>query len=311
MEYRRLGNSGLRISEIGLGCNSFGMRTDEASSVNIVQQALETGINFFDTAELYGQGLSETYVGKALKGKRSEVIIATKTGHPVVTGPNVQGGSRHYILKSLEASLKRLQTDYVDLFYIHFPDDRTPILETLRTMDNIVRSGKARYIACSNYAAWQLAEAMWTSKMHNLESFVVNQPRYNMLDRAVEAEIIPCCRAYGVGIIPWGPLAGGFLTGKYRRGVPLPKDSRLETATALYGVVATDENYSRVEKLEAFAAERGHTIGELAIAWLLANPVVSSVIPGAMSPEQVTANAAGANWRLTAEEMAEIDKLLG
>ncbi len=309
MEYRRLGNSGLKVSEIGLGGNNFGNRADEQTSINIINHALELGINFIDTAELYTQGRSEEIVGKAVKGKRLQVVIATKFGHPRGVGPNEQGGSRNYIMKAVDSSLRRLNTDYIDLYYIHFADTETPIKETLRALDDLVRTGKVRYIACSNFSAWQLCEAMWTSKLHNLESFVAVQQRYNLLDRSIEQEMVPCCQSYGVGVIPWGPLASGFLTGKYRRGQGIPAGTRLANPSASYADALTDANFDKLAKLEAFAKERGHSVGELAIAWLLSHPWLGSVIAGAMNIEQLSANVTAGRWKLVAEDTVQLDKM--
>ena len=309
MEYRRLGNSGLKVSEMGLGSNNFGARADEQTSINVINHALELGINFIDTAELYTQGRSEEIVGKAIKGKRSQVIIATKFGHPRSVGPNEQGGSRNSIMKAVDSSLRRLNTDYIDLYYLHFADTETPIKETLRALDDLVRAGKVRYIGCSNFDAWQLCEAMMTSKLHNLESFVVVQQRYNLLDRSIEPEMVPCCQTYGVSVIPWGPLASGFLTGKYRRGQEMPAGVRLANPSAIYSDILTDVNFDKLAKLEAFAKERGHSVGELAIAWLLSHPWLGSVIAGAMNVEQLSANIVASNWKLGTEDTVQLDKI--
>ncbi|MFH1651139.1 MAG: aldo/keto reductase [Chloroflexota bacterium] len=310
MEYRKLGNSGLKITEIGLGCNTFGNKTDEATAKAIVDLALEKGINFLDTAELYARGRSEEMVGKALKGRRSRVILATKFAHMHGLQPHEAGGSRDYIMKAVERSLGRLDTDYIDLYYFHFPDANTPIEETLRAMDDLVRSGKVRYIGCSNFAAWQLAGAVWTSRSLNLHSFIAVQSRYNLLDRSIEAELVPCCQTYGVGVIPWGPLAAGFLTGKYPPpGKPIPETMRLSRSQSIYDDVITPENYAKLTRLEAYAKERGHRIGELAVAWLLAHPWLGSVIAGAVNPEQLSENIKGADWKLTAEELTEVNSL--
>ena len=227
MEYRNLGKSGLKVSEIGLGSLEFGGRLNEQESISVINQALELGINFIDTADVYNNGRSEEFVGKAVKGRRSKVIIATKFGISTGEYPNDYGGSRAHIIAAIESSLKRLATEYVDLYYIHWPDPTTPIEETLRTLDALVSAGKVRYTACSNFAAWQLCEALWTSRANNLEAFMGVQTRYNLLDRSIESELVPCCQRYGVGVIPWGPLAEGFLTGKYQRGKPLPAGTRL------------------------------------------------------------------------------------
>ncbi|MFC1978198.1 aldo/keto reductase [Chloroflexota bacterium] len=307
MDYRGLGKSGLKVSEIGLGTNTFGGRADEQTSISIINEALELGINFIDTAETYTQGRSEEIIGKAIKGKRPEVVIATKFGYRASIGPIGGGGSRNYIMKAVDSSLRRLNTDYIDLYYLHRPDSETPIEETMRTMDGLISAGKVRYLACSNFAAWQLSEALWTSKFHNLESFIAVQPRYNLLDRSIERELVPCCQSYGVGVVPWGPLASGFLTGKYQRNQEIP--ARLNTSS-IYGDVYTDANLNRLAKLEAFAEERSHSVGELAIAWLLSHPWLGSVIAGATNAEQLSHNAAAVNWRLTTEDIIELDKIL-
>lgn len=309
MEYRKLGNSGLKVSAIGLGGNNFGWWADEATSVTVVNHAIEAGINFIDTADVYDRGHSEEFIGKALKGKRHQALIATKFASPMGQGPNDRGGSRQYIMKAVDASLTRLQTDYVDLYQMHAVDPATPIEETLRTLDDLVRAGKVRYIGCSNFAAWQLCEALWTSRVNNLNSFVTVQPQYNLLARQIERELVPCCQSYGIGIIPYSPLAGGFLTGKYRKGQELPADARLSGPNPAMRRIFTDANWEKLASLEAFAAERGHTMGELAIAWLLAKPCVSTVIAGARKIEQVTANIAAGNWKLTPDEAAKVDAM--
>lgn len=307
MEYRMLGKSGLKVSEIGLGGNNFGGRVGEQESISVIRHALELGINFIDTADVYSQGRSEEFVGKAVKGKRSEVIVATKFGGAMGEGPNERGASRYHIVKAIDASLKRLDTDYIDLYYIHRPDPTTPIEETLRTLDSLIRAGKVRYIGCSNFTAWQLCEALWTSKVNNLESFVAVQSQYNLLDRSIESELVPCCQAYGVGVIPWGPLAGGFLTGKYHRGKAAPSGARLADPRSRSSQVLTEANFDKLDKLQAFAAKHGHSVGELATAWLLSHSWLTSVIAGATKPEQVAANVTAAGWRLTAPEVAQLE----
>jgi aryl-alcohol dehydrogenase-like predicted oxidoreductase len=309
MEYRSLGNSGLKVSEIGLGGNPFGWWADEPASIEVIHHALDQGINFIDTADGYDKGNSEKWIGKALKGKRSGVIIATKFGVPMGDGPNDRGGSRHYIFRAVEASLERLQTDYIDLYQMHFPDPSTPIEETLRALDDLVKSGKVRYIGCSNFAAWQLAEALWTSRVYNLHSFVTIQPRYNLLYREIERELVPCCEAYKIGIFPHSPLAGGFLTGKYKKGGEMPPDGRLSAPNSSYARIFTDANWEKLAGYDKFAAERGRTMGELAIAWLLSKPWLCSVIAGGKKKEQVSANVAAAAWKLTPEEIAAVEAL--
>lgn len=310
MEYRKLGKSGLKVSEIGLGTNAFGGRADEKTSIGIIEQALDLGVNFLDTAESYTQGHSEEVIGKALKRKRSQAIIATKFGYAAMMGPRELGASRAYMLKAVEASLKRLDTDYIDLYYIHYPDTETPIEETLRAMNDLIRSGKVRYIACSNYAPWQLCEAHWIAKVCNLESFIAVQSRYNILDRAIERELVPCCQAYGTSIVPWGPLASGFLTGKYHRGETPAANTRLAKPPPIYRDILSESNFDRLQKLEAFARERGHSVLELAVAWLLSHPWLGSVIAGATHIEQVALNTAGASWKLSTEDLQKLNEIV-
>ena len=310
MEYRRLGKSGLKISEIGLGTNGFGLDVDEPTAISLVDHALELGINFIDTAEMYNKGRAEEMLGKAIKGRRSQVVIATKFGYPGTIGPTEQRGSRNYMMKAIDLSLRRLGTDYIDLYYYHYPDPETPIEETLRAMDDLVRVGKVRYIGCSNFPAWQLCEALWTSKQHNLASFIVLQSRYNLIDRRIEPEVVPCCQAHGVGFVPWGPLASGFLAGEYHRNEKIPRGARLAKPAPIYSDILTDANFDKLAKLEAFAREHGHSIAELAIAWLLAHPWLSSVIAGATNVEQLSRNMVAMGWKLTAEDLAELEKTL-
>jgi len=318
VEYRNLGRSGLKVSVIGLGAHYFGWLQDEATSIAIINRAIGEGITFIDTANVYDMGRSEEFVGKAIKGRRSEVVVATKFGWPMGGGPsgapvdvrpNERGGSRHHVMRAAEASLMRLNTDYIDLYQMHVPDPTTPIEETLRAMDDLVRAGKVRYIGCSNFAGWQLSEALWTSRANNLHSFVTVQSRYNLLERQIERELVPCCEAHGIGVIPWGPLAGGFLTGKYRRDQPPPADTLLATRPMAYDRIMTDINWAKLAKLEAFAVKRGHTVGELAIAWLLAHPWLCTVIAGASRPDQLQEHVAAAAWKLNTEEIAELDKI--
>jgi len=313
MEYRNLGSSGLKVSVLGLGGNNFGWWIDERRSAAVIKHALELGINFIDTADRYDKGRSEEYIGLTLKGRRTQVIIATKFAGEMGEGHNDRGGSRWYIIRAVEASLKRLNTDYVDLYQIHFPDPTTPIEETLRALDDLVKAGKVRYIGCSNFAGWQLSEALWTSRINNLNHFVTVQTKYNLFERQIEQELVPCCKVHGVGVIPWGPLAGGFLTGKYRRGEqsPTPTTGAMQSKAfiQIYNGVITDANWERLGKLETFAKTRGHKVGELAIAWLLSHPWLSTVIAGATKPEQLDANVTGADWKLTAEEVAQVEQI--
>ena len=297
---------------MGLGGNNFGWWADEKTSAPVIDAAIAEGINFVDTADVYDRGHSEEYIGRALKGRRHQMIIATKFGMPVGSGPNDKGGSRHHIFEAVENSLKRLQTDYIDVYYMHSADPTTPIEETLSALDALVKSGKARYIGCSNFAAWQVADALWTSKVNHLASFVVVQQGYNLLQRQVEKELVPCCQAHGLGVVPYSPLANGLLTGKYKQGQEPPQGSRL-SSTVLPGMkrVLAEANWGMLSKLDAFAKDRDHTMGGLAIAWLLAKPWLSSVIAGAHDPRQVKENAAAGMWKLTAEEVTAIEAITG
>ncbi len=309
MEYRRLGNSGLKVSAIGLGGNNFGRWADEPASIKVIEQALELGINFIDTAAMYSRGRSEEIVGKALRGKRGRVVIATKFGHFDDAYPAEPGGSRNHILRAVDQSLRRLGTDYIDLYYYHYPDMETPIAETLGTLDDLLRTGKVRYIACSNFKAWQLCEAMWVSRVHKFEPFIALQANYNIMERTVEKEVVPCCRAYNVALIPWGPLAGGFLTGKYRQDGGIPKKGRLADPPPIYQNLLTEANFEKLSRLEKFAGERGCTVAELSLAWLLSRPCVGSVIAGATSAEQLAANTAAAHCKLTAEDLRLLENI--
>jgi len=309
MEYRNLGNSGLEVSVVGLGTNNFGGRTDEAGTKAVIDACFDEGINFIDTADVYGnRGLSEEYIGRALKGRRHQVLIGTKFANAMGEGPLTRGGSRAYIMKAVEDSLRRLETDYIDLYQMHTPDAKTPIEETLRTLDDLVTSGKVRYIGNSNYAGWQVADAAHVAKANGYAPFISAQNAYSLLDRRLETELVPAMTKFGVSLIPYSPLASGLLTGKYHRGEAAPEGTRLASGPMAQRLL-TDRNYDVVEKLEEFAHGRGHSLLELAFSWLASLPYVATVIAGATRPEQVAANAAAASWRLTAEEMAEVDQI--
>jgi aryl-alcohol dehydrogenase-like predicted oxidoreductase len=306
MEYRNLGRAGVKVSAVGVGCNQFGGKVDREGTKAIVRRALDLGINFFDTADIYGnRGGSEALLGEALVGERERVVIATKFRGQMGDGPNDQGASRYHLHHAVEASLRRLRTDHIDLYQVHSWDDDTPLEETLRALDDLVRAGKVRYLGASNFAAWQLCRANDLAEMMGWEAFVTLQPHFHLLEREVERELIPYCRWAGVGILPYFPLAGGFLTGKYRRGEAPPPGSRGEHSPYVQQYL-TDPNFDILDRLRAFAEARGRTPGELAVAWLLAQPQVCSVIAGATKPDHVTANAAAAGWTLTADELAEI-----
>jgi aryl-alcohol dehydrogenase-like predicted oxidoreductase len=310
MEYRNLGRSGLQVSAVGLGCNNFGMRCDLDQSKAVVGQALASGITLFDTADIYGgRGKSEEYLGEALTGHRQNVVIATKFAGPMADGPMHNGASRRYIFEAVEASLRRLGTDYIDLYQVHFPDAKTPMEETLRALDDVVRAGKVRYIGCSNFAGWQVADATWIARVQNLSPFVSAQNQYNLLDRRVERELAPACEKFGLGILPYFPLASGFLTGKYRPGEKPAEGTRLAAWGPRGAAMLSDPNFATLTKLEDFAQARGHTMIDLAIGWLASHAYVPSVIAGATKPEQIEQNVAAGAWRLTAEEMAEVDAL--
>jgi aryl-alcohol dehydrogenase-like predicted oxidoreductase len=309
MEYRRLGDSGLKVSEIGLGCNNFGMRIEQEATTAVVNAAIEAGINFFDTADIYGGTRSEVMLGQALGKRRHDIVLATKFAMPVGEGLDKSGGSRRYVIRAVEDSLKRLGTDYIDLYQMHQPDPDTPIEETLRALDDLVTAGKVRYLGNSNFAGWQIADADWISRTGHMSRFISAQNNYSLLERAVETEVIPACERFGLGMLPFFPLASGLLTGKYKRGEAPQQDTRLAAWGASGAKALSDRNFDRVEKLSAYAEDAGHTMLELAFAWLLGHASVSSVIAGATRPEQVKANAATAAWRLTPAEVAEVAKL--
>jgi len=308
MEYRRLGNSGLKVSEVGLGCNNFGMRIDQEATTAVVNAAIDAGITLFDTADVYGgQGKSEEMLGKALAGKRDQVVLATKFAMPM--GPGKTGGSRRYIMSAIEDSLRRLNTDYIDLYQMHRFDAETPLDETLSALDDLVTAGKVRYIGNSNYTGWQIADADWIAETQHMNRFVSAQNQYSLLERKVEFEVTPACERFGLGVLPFFPLASGLLTGKYRRGEAPPEGTRLAAWGPRGAAALSDGNFDKLEKLSDWADARGKSLLELALAWLLGHPVVSSVIAGATKPEQVNANAATAAWKLTPAEVEEVGKL--
>jgi aryl-alcohol dehydrogenase-like predicted oxidoreductase len=296
VQQQPLGDSGLTVSRVGLGCNNFGGRIDKERSRAVVEAALEAGITFFDTAHSYGDGLSEAYLGELLEGRRDQVVLATKFGGRSEDSHGLRKGSRAYIRAQLAESLERLRTDYVDLYYLHFPDAETPIAETLAALQELLDEGSVRAIGCSNFSIEQLREA--EAGGH----FPALQENYNLLEREVEAELLPFCRAHGIGFVPYFPLASGLLTGKYRRGEPPPEGTRL----AHWSLPVPEDPWDELERLDAFARERGHTLLELAIAGLASRPGVSSVIAGATTPEQVRANAAAADWQLSPDELAAL-----
>ena len=311
MKSRNLGNSGLRVSLVGLGCNNFGGRIDMEAARKVVHKALDLGITLLDTADMYGnRGGSESCLGQILGDRRKDIVLATKFGYPMDEAETLKGASRRHIMTAVEASLKRLKTDWIDLYQIHRPDPLTPLEETLRAMDDLVRQGKVRYLGCSNLPAWQVAHAKWACREARLDTFVSCQDEYSLLVRGIERELIPAMQAYGLGLLPYFPLASGLLTGKYARGAAAGNDPRFAHWAHLAKRYLTDENWNSVERLSKFASARGHTLLELAFSWLAARPTVSSIIAGATKPEQVEMNAKAAEWVLTRDDMTEIDALV-
>lgn len=310
MEYRQLGRSGVRVSVIGLGTNRFGTDAVSQENVNdIIASAQEYGVNFIDTADVYQQGRSEERLGVALKGRWDKFVVATKFCFAMGDRPNDKGASRYHMINALDASLRRLQTDHVDLYYLHGWDTTTPVEETLRALDDVVHAGKVRYVGASQFAAWQLAYSNLFADLRGWSPFVVLTTHYHMLERHAEREILPYCREHRVGIVPFFPLAGGFLTGKYGRGLTAPAGSRGESSSYVQKYM-TDANYTKLEKLSAWAEARGQTMSRLAHVWLLAQAQVCSVISGATRLEQFTANADAGEWSLTEQDVKEVNALL-
>ncbi len=312
MRYRRLGDSGLVVSVVGIGCNNFGRRIDAAGTRAVVDAALDHGVNLFDTADIYGtpHGASEELLGAALKGRRDDVIIATKFGMDMQGGNGPDWGARggrRYLTRAVEASLRRLGTDHIDLYQLHSPDPATPIAETLAALDDLVRAGKVRYLGNSNFAGWQIADAAWTARTGHLTPFVSAQNQYNLLERGVEDEVLPACERYGLGMLPFFPLASGLLTGKYRRNEPAPAGGRLSEER--YAARLAGARWDTIEALGAYAEKRGLSMLDVAIGGLAAKPAVASVIAGATRPEQVAANVAAGSWVPTAEDLAELDAI--
>ena len=311
MEYRNLGNSGLVVSAVGLGCNNIGRQVDQAGTNAIVAKCLELGMTLFDTADVYGaeRGRSEEYLGRALKPHRRDIVLATKGSGRMGEGPYFAGASRRYLMDALEASLRRLDTDYVDLYQVHFPDPSTPIEETLRALDDMVHSGKVRYVACCNYSGLQLAEAAAVWQREHLTPLISSQNRYNLLERDIERDVVPACERLGLGILPFYPLASGLLTGKYQPDQPTPVGTRLTSGIHFYAGVLENADYPKLARLTDFAAERGHSLLELAIGWLASQPAVGSVITGATRVEQIEQNGLAGDWRLTPDELRQVDEL--
>lgn len=310
MQYRQMGKSGVRVSIVGLGTNRFGYERMPQEEVNrVIDAAVDLGINFLDSADVYTGGRSEETIGVALKTRRNKFVIATKYYNKTGEGPNDWGASRSHLYDAVDASLRRLQTDHIDLYYVHNFDHATPIEEMLRGLDDLVRAGKVRYIGASNFLAWQIARSNLLADVHGWSPFVVSQNHYHMLERGVENEILSFCHSQSVGLIPYFPLAGGFLTGKYPQGQPAPAGSRGETSPYVQQYM-TPANYAILEQLGKWAEQRGHTTGDLAQAWLLAHPEVSSVISGATRLEQVQQNVKAADWELSADDVKEVNQII-
>jgi aryl-alcohol dehydrogenase-like predicted oxidoreductase len=310
MQIRNLGGSGLRVSAVGLGCNNFGQRTDLEASRKVIHRAIDLGITLFDTADIYaGLGGSETVLGEVLGARRKDIVLATKYSKPMSKDGTKQGASRRYIVSAVEASLTRLKTDYIDLYQQHDYDSLTPIEETLRALDDLVRQGKVRYIGNSNFPAWRIAEAEHVARAINVNHFVSCQDEYSLVVRDIEKDLVPVAQEYRLGLLPFFPLASGLLTGKYKRGTAAPEDTRFGKSPALRDRYITPRNEDIVEKLQAFAQSRGHTMLELAFSWLASRPQVASVIAGATRVEQVEQNVKAIGWAMSAEELAEIDRI--
>jgi aryl-alcohol dehydrogenase-like predicted oxidoreductase len=308
METRTIGS--LKVSVVGLGCNNFGMRIGSKETEAVVGAALDAGITLFDTADIYGDdGGSEDCLGQILGDRRKDIVLATKFGMEFGKTGVMKGASRRYIMSAVEDSLRRLKTDWIDLYQLHAPDPLTSMEETLRSLDDLVRQGKVRYIGCSNLPAWQVVEAQWIARQQGLESFISCQDEYSLVRRDLESELQPAMQRYDLGLLPFFPLASGLLTGKYKRNAPPPEGTRFATTQRLADRYATAANWAIVEGLADFCAKRGHSLLELAFSWLLARPPVASVIAGATKPEQLEQNVKAADWALTPEDLAEIDRL--
>jgi len=290
MNYRNLGKSGLKVSQICLGTNNFGGQVSERVSIEIIKKALDCGINVIDTANMYTRGKSEEIIGRAIKDRRDEVIIATKVGFNIGQGPNQGGLSRKHILWQIEHSLKSLEIDFIDIYYLHRFDPETPLEETLRTFNDLVREGKVRYIACSNFTAWQIAKAHEISEIHDLEKLIAVQPPYNLLQRDIEKDLLPYCQQEGLGVLTYTPLMGGFLTGKYLKDAPPPAGSRYEYIPRFWERVNKKSNFTVLQQIESVANDIGIPVSKLALSWIMKNPLITAPIVGASSIEQVEEN---------------------
>jgi aryl-alcohol dehydrogenase-like predicted oxidoreductase len=311
MDYRNLGSTGVKVSPVCLGTMMFGGQTTEADSIAIMHSAIEKGINFFDTADMYNAGESEVIVGKALADRRDRVVVATKGRNAMGDGPNDVGGNRLHMTRAVDASLKRLNTDFIDVYYIHAPDYDTPIEETLRAMDDMVRQGKVRYIACSNFRTWRLMEALWTSDALNLSRFCCIQPLYNIVNRDIEVELLPACEEYGIGVVSYSPLARGILTGKYKPGEKFPEGSRASrNDKRMTEAELREASFEVSQEIVSHCEKKGCTPSQFALAWVLANPTLTSVIVGPRTMQQFEDNLGCLDVQITDEDESFIDSLV-
>ncbi|HEY1711175.1 MAG TPA: aldo/keto reductase [Rhizomicrobium sp.] len=309
MQTRTLGKNGPKVSVVGLGCNNFGTLDLERSRA-VVHRALDAGITLFDTADVYGnRGGSEEQLGEILGSKRKDIVLATKFAMPMDDSGAKSGGSRGYILEAVEASLKRLKTDWIDLYQMHQPDPNTPIEETLGALNDLVKQGKVRHIGCSNMPGWQVADSQWVSKTNGFAAFETAQDEYSLLVRDIEKNLAPALEHYGMGLLPYFPLASGLLTGKYKRDAPIPENTRFARMGRFGERYMTEQNWKIIGELETFATERGHSLLDLAFSWLIAHPYLSSVIAGATRPEQIDANVKAAGWEMTPEDVKAVGKI--
>lgn len=312
MKYRRMGRTGLKVSEICLGTMIYGDQVEEARSLKIIRKALDSGVNFLDTADMYVEGKSEEIVGKALKGHRDSVVLATKVANRTGPGPNDVGLSRKHIMKAIEDSLRRLKTDYIDIYYVHLPDYETPIEESLHALDDLVHQGKVRYIACSNFRAWQLCKALWVSDIQNLARFDCIQPPYNLITRDIEYELLPLCVGEGVGVCVYNPLSGGLLTGKHDPKKSPEKGTRFDLKSIgkmYYERYWLEANFEAVNRLKTIARKFGQSLPQFALAWILNNETVTSVICGCSSLKQLEQNLGAVEVKLSEEELAACDEV--
>ncbi len=311
MEQRNIGNSGLRASLLGIGCNNFGPRLDVEATKKVVYRAIDIGVTFFDTADVYGFGQSESQLGEVLGDRRKDVVVASKCGMAMDKDGKLSGASRRYIMNAVEDSLKRLRTDYIDFYQLHVPDPKTPIEETMRAFDDLITQGKVRYIGCSNLPAWQVVEANMTAAARGQATFLACQEEYSLLVRDIERDLLPAMKKQGMSLLPYRPIASGFLTGKYKRNAPMPEGSRLAAGNQkrFADRYLTDKNFDRLEKLEAFGKESGRSMLDIAFGWVASKPFIPSVMAGASTPEQVDMNAKAVNCNLNADEVARIEAI--